>query len=160
MPVDEAPTIQIDDAKIIFRNFAGKEGMMNDKGDRNFCVILDPDTAAMLDKDHWNVKTTRDREEGEEVIEGVPFVPVKVNFKNFPPRIVLITSTGRTNLNEQTVETLDYADIQKVDLIIRGYSWSVGGKSGIKAYVKTMFVTINEDELEKRYGIGGEGSGD
>lgn len=158
MPVDEAPTVQIDDAKIIFRNFAGKEGLMNDKGDRNFCVILDPDTAEIMAKDGWNIKTTKEREEGEEIIEGVPFVPVKVNFKNFPPRIVVITASNgvRTNIYENSVETLDYADIKKVDLIMRGYSWAVGGKTGIKAYLKTMFVTINEDELERRYGIGGE----
>ena len=160
MPIDEAPTIQIDDAKIIFRNFAGKPGPMNDPGDRNFCVILDPETAEMLAKDKWNIKTTRDREDGEEVIEGVPFVPVKVNYNNYPPHIVLITSTGRTDLKEHNIETLDYADIKRVDLIIRGYSWVMGGKSGVKAYVKTMYVTINEDELEKRYGIAGDESGD
>lgn len=156
MPED-AKTFQVDDATIIFRNFGGREGQFNEPGDRNFGVILDPDTAEIMAKDGWNIKVLKPQEEGE---EGTPYIPVKVNFKNFPPRIVMITSRNRTNLTESSVETLDYADIAKVDLICRGYDWNVGDKSGTKAYLKTMFVTINEDELERRYGIGGEEGGD
>ena len=35
-----------------------------------------------------------------------------------------------------------------VDIIIRPYEWAPGA---IKAYVKTMYVTIEEDELEQKY---------
>ena len=57
--------LMIENAKIIFRNFAGKEGMYNAEGDRNFCVLLEDDLAEQLVKDGWNVKTLRAREEDD-----------------------------------------------------------------------------------------------
>jgi hypothetical protein len=99
-------------------------------------------------KDGWNIKALRAREEGE---EEQPYVQVAVNFKGRPPRVVMITSRGRTTLFEDEVEILDWADIQNVDLIIRPYEWVVNGKSGIKAYLQSIYVTIDEDELELKY---------
>ena len=55
--------VLIDDARIIFRNFAGKEGMYNREGDRNFSVILPPDLADQLAKDGWNVKWLKARDD-------------------------------------------------------------------------------------------------
>jgi len=147
---DDAKTFMIEDAKIVFLNFEGKEGQYNKKGDRNFSVILDQETADQMLADGWNVKYLRAREEGD--IQD-PYITVSVNYANRPPRVVLITSGGRTQLDEDSVEVLDYADIEKVDLIARGYDWEVNGKSGTKAYLKSMFVTIAEDELEKKYSV-------
>lgn len=147
---DEAKTFMVEDARIIFRNFAGKEGQYNRQGDRNFAVILDPDTAIRMLEDGWNVKYLEARDEGD---ESTPYISVGVNFKNRPPRVVLITSTSRTQLGEDSVEVLDYADIMLVDLIARGYDWAVGDKTGTKAYLQSMFVTIKEDELEKKYRV-------
>jgi len=48
---------------------------------------------------------------------------------------------------------LDWADIKTADLIARGYDWNVGGKSGTKAYLQSLFVTIEEDALERKYSI-------
>lgn len=143
--------LRMDNVRIIFRNFQGKEGQYNREGDRNFAVPIDDDLAKVLEKDGWNIKTLRPREDDEEQ-HAQPILPVSVKYgKGRPPRIVMVTSRGRTDLGEDEIEVLDYADIENVDLIVRPYEWSVNGKSGIKAYLKTMFVTIREDELEMKY---------
>ena len=145
---DEVQTFMVEDARLIFRNFSGKEGQYNRAGDRNFCVILDPDTAEKMAADGWNIRTLEAREEGD---ADTPYIQVAVNFKNRPPRVVMITSTARTNLDEDSVEVLDWADIRVADLIARAYTWEVNGKTGIKAYLQSLFVTIEEDELERKY---------
>ena len=141
-------TVVMENVRIIFRNFAGREGMYNREGDRNFCVLLDLSTAEEMARDGWNVKTLTAREEGE---DDQPYLQVSVNFKGRPPRVVMITSRGRTTLQEDEVELLDWADIRTVDMIIRPYEWAVNGKTGIKAYLQSIFVTIDEDELELKY---------
>lgn len=147
---DDAKTFMVEDANLIFRNFSGEEGQYNRAGDRNFAVILDKTSAQELLKDGWNVRELRPQEEGD---EPTPYIQIAVNFKNRPPRITLITSTGRTAMTEETVGVLDWADIQTVDLIARAYEWEVNGKTGIKAYLQTMFVTIEEDALERKYAL-------
>jgi hypothetical protein len=49
------------------------------------------------------------------------------------------------------VSILDWADFAKVDLIMSPYKYDVNGNQGVSAYLKTIFVTIREDELEQRY---------
>lgn len=150
MPANDN-TVLMEGVRIIFRNFAGKEGQYNREGDRNFAVLLDEKIAAAMSEDGWNVKVLRPRSE-EEGEEPQAYLPISVNFKGRPPRIVLITSRGRTNLDEDTVESLDWADIINVDLIVRPYEWVVNDKSGIKAYLQALYVTIEEDPLEIKYG--------
>lgn len=140
--------VMIEDARVVFRNFAGDEGAYNRKGDRNFCVLLDEDNAAQMQKDGWNIKFLKAREPGD---ADQAYVQVSVSYKSKPPTVVLITSKGRTTLPEDMVETLDWVDIGKVDLIFNPYSWNVNGNSGVKAYLKSIFVTVAEDELMLKY---------
>jgi hypothetical protein len=144
-------TVLMEGVRIIFRNFAGKEGQYNREGDRNFAVLLDEKTGAAMHEDGWNVKWLRPREEDEEGTEPQAYLPISVNFRGRPPRIVLITSRGRTNLDEDSIEMLDWADILNVDLIVRPYEWTVNKKSGVKAYLQSIYVTIEEDPLEIKY---------
>jgi len=147
---DQAKTFMIENANLIFRNFTGKEGQYNREGDRNFAVTLDPLVADKMLSDGWNIRFLQSRDEGE---PNTPYIQVSVNFNNRPPRVVMLTSTSRTNLDEKSVEVLDWADVQTADLIARGYEWTVNGKSGIKAYLQSLFVTIEEDALERKYAI-------
>jgi hypothetical protein len=146
--VDDTKTFMVEDAELVFRNFSGKEGKYNQEGQRNFSVFLDDGTAKQMLDDGWNVKYLAAREEGD---EDRPYIQVSVNFKNKPPRVVMITSTARTHLDEDSISVLDWANIKTCDLIAREYVWTVGDKTGIKAYLQSMFVTIEEDELEKKY---------
>lgn len=141
--------IVIENAKILFRNFAGVETRFNPKGRRNFSVIIDdPEYAEMLKNDGWNIKTLPPREEGD-----IPkyYLQVSVNFENVPPKVIMVTSRSMAPLDSESIGTLDYADIINVDLTITPYHWEVSGKDGIKAYLKTMYVTIEEDEFADKY---------
>lgn len=145
----ENGTIILENCRIVFRNFAGAEGQYNREGDRNFCVLLDEDVVPDLVEDGWNIKRLKPRDD-EPV--GTAYLPVAVGFgKGRPPKIVMITSKGRVDLDEESCILLDWADILKVDLIVRPYHWNVSGKSGVKAYLKSIFVVIQEDYLELKY---------
>lgn len=140
--------IRIEGARIGFRNFSGEEGRFNPKGRRNFCVFLEEDIAKDMKKEGWNVKWLEPREEGD---DPQAYLQVKVVFGKIPPKIVLVTGRGKTRLDEDTVNILDWAEIQNVDLIIRPYNWEVNGGTGVSAYIKTMYVTLREDEFESKY---------
>jgi hypothetical protein len=145
--------VTIEDARIIFRNFSGIERPpYNKAGERNFAVVLDPKTAQAMLNDGWNVKLPAETHDEEEETKD-PILQVKVNFDKRPPRVVMITSTNRTELNKDTIDVLDAVDFQTVDLIINPSYWEVGNKSGIAAYLKSMYVTIEEDELDRKYAI-------
>ena len=141
--------IVIENARLIFRNFSGKETTFNPAGSRNFCVLLDNDLGEKLTEDGWNVKWLKAKDE-----EDPPqaYLQVTVSFVQYPPKITIITSSGKRDLDENSVNVLDWAEIEAVDLVIRPYNWSMpSGKSGVKAYIKSMYVTLVEDEFEKKY---------
>lgn len=141
--------IKIEGARIIFRNFSGEEGKFNPKGKRNFCVLLDDDLANVLKADGWNIKYLRPREEDE-----LPqaYMQVAVSFSPYPPKIVQVTSRGMTKIDEDMVHVIDWAEISHIDLVIRPYNWTTSsGGHGVKAYLKTMYYTIVEDEFEMKY---------
>lgn len=150
MPTNDN-TVLMEGVRIIFRNFSGKEGQYNREGDRNFAVLLDDKTANVMAEDNWNVKWLKPRDDEESDDTPQAYLPVSLNFTGRPPRIVLITSRGRTNLDEDSVNLLDWADIINVDLIVRPYEWVVNDKTGIKAYLQSIYVTIEEDALEIKY---------
>jgi len=145
--------ITIENARIGFRNFAGKGSAYNAVGRRNFCVFLERELADALKEDGWNVRWLKPRDENE---EDQGYLQVSVAFENVPPKIMMISGKGKTMLDEENVGILDWAEIKCVDLIINPYNWVIqegtrNEKRGIKAYLKSMYVTLNEDEFESKY---------
>lgn len=154
MPPKESPTLLVEDAKLLFRNFAGRAQNFNSEGDRNFSVVLEPELAEKLKADGWRVKQLKPREEGE---PGDYHMKVNVNYRTGrPPRCVQLTSKNKVELGAEEVGMLDVADIKKVDLIVNGYYSEMNG-GGISCYLKSIWVTINEDELDLKYSQGDAG---
>ena len=141
--------LQIDDARIIFKNFEGRGDKFNREGDRNFSLLIeDPDTADALIAEGWNVriKPGRDEDEG-------PFMrlPVKVKFSDYGPNVYLVTGDRRNELDEESIACLDNIDIESVDMDIRPYDWEVNGKTGRTAYLQSMQVVQRVDRFAARY---------
>lgn len=140
--------ITLEDITIAFRNFQGKEDAYNRAGDRNFAILLDEEIAEQMLQDGWNVKRLKPREDDE-----VPqaYIQVAVSYKNRPPKIGMVTSRGISYLGEEEVEMLDWVDIETADVTLNPYEWVVNGKTGVKAYVQTLFVKIEEDYLQEKW---------
>ena len=139
--------LQINDAKIIFRNFRGEGSKFNRDGDRNFAVVIDDqDVADALVKEGWNVKIKPPREEGD-----TPFMylPVKVKFSGYGPRVYLNTGNRQNKLDEESIACLDDIDILNVDLDVRPYDWDVNGKHGRTAYLQAICVTQEVDRFSQ-----------
>jgi hypothetical protein len=149
MAYQRIPKLKIEDARIIFRNFSGKEGPYNRAGDRSFNVIIeDPELAETLAADGWNIKTLPKRDEDETPNHRLE---VAVSYKKIPPNITLVSGHKKVRLDEEAVNALDYADIESVDLLINPSYWEVNGKTGIKAYLYEMYVVVRQDEFADKY---------
>lgn len=146
-----ANTLIMENAKIRFRNFAGRPDEFTREGDRSFALVIeDEGLANKMREDGWNVKMRLPKEEGS---EPWYYLKVKVNFNGVPPKIVEVTSRNRVALNEDTVGILDTAELKSVDVEVSPYHWEVGGRSGITAYLKTMYATIEEDPFAAKYNM-------
>lgn len=141
--------LQIEDARIIFRNFAGQGSKYNREGDRNFAVLIpDEDIANKLIEDGWSVKIKPPREDGDSLFM---YLPVKIKFNHRGPGIYLVSGDKVTRLNEDTIDMLDEVDIKSVDVDLRPYDWEVNGKTGRSAYLQALNVIQNIDRFAARY---------
>ena len=141
--------LQIDDARIVYRNFSGKASMYNREGDRNFSVVIpNRDIADELIDAGWNVKVKPPREDGDE-----PFIhlPVKIKFNGRGPIVYIRSGKAMVKLNEDTIDQLDNISILSVDLDIRPYDWDINGKRGRTAYLQSICVTQEVDRFAEKY---------
>ena len=137
--------LQIDDARIIYRNFAGRGDKYNREGDRNFAVVIpDEEMAKELTDRGWNVKIKPPREDGD---TPFMFLPVKVKFNDRGPNVYLKTGNVQNKLDEESVGLLDNIDIIGVDLDIRPFDWDVNGKQGRTAYLQSIRVIQDVDRF-------------
>lgn len=144
--------IKIEGGTLIFKNFQGKGSPYNAPGNRNFGVLIDDELADQLIQDGWPVKFLRPRPDDPEEYRQ-PWLPVKVKYGVMPPIVTLINSRGKMRLNEETIDQLDWSIIVNADLVIRPYNYPemAGRPAGVSAYLKSLYVTIAEDDFEEKY---------
>lgn len=141
--------LQIEDARIIFRNFSGEGSKYNREGDRKFAVIIpDEEIKDQLVENGWNVKIKPPRDEDD---SPFMYLPVKIRFNHRGPGIYLVSGDKVTRLNEETIGMLDEVDIKSVDMDLRPYDWEVNGKTGRSAYLQALNVIQNIDRFAARY---------
>lgn len=143
------------DARFNFRNFSGMNSRFYVPGTevkRNFGVILPLELAQQMLGDGWPVKFPDPRVDDE---ERDPYITVHLGYKIRPPRVAMKTSTGTITLDQDHVEVLDWADIRQAHVIANMGHWTMEttGKTGNKAWLKTLVVIIEEDELEIEFGL-------
>lgn len=155
--------LEINDARIIWKNFSGRGDRFNREGDRNFSLVIptQEDCDALRNDtnkygDGWNVKIKPPREEGD-----TPFMhmPVKVKFNGRGPNVYLDRGPKREplQLTEETIACLDEMDILSVDLDIRPYDDKLpNGNTFRTAYLSAMkvyqrldrFAAPSDDDLD------------
>lgn len=141
--------INIEGANIIWKNFSGERDRFN-PGKRGFSVVIDD--AVMIDElkqEGWNIKE-RPLPEGADPFEQEWTLPVKLNMNRYT-QVWLIVGNHKTLMNEDTVAQLDVVDIVNCDISIRPYEWEMNGRTGITAYVDSMYVTIRENKFAEKY---------
>lgn len=145
----------IENAKIIYPNFAGKATAFKPEGTREFSIQLTREVAEELQTKNWNVKVRPSKEAPEDPDESLYHLPVTVRFGGRPPTIWMVTSKGRTCLPEDLVQILDWMveETTNIDLKIRPYDWKMksSGLAGRKAYLKIAYFTLYEDPIHKKY---------
>ena len=151
-------TLNIENAKIRYANFSGRETEFNNLGNRNFCVdIEDEELAKQMIEEGWNIRT-RENADGDVTY----YTQIKVNFREWDqPVIRLITVNADDEivadvaLQEEEIGMLDNPslEIRNIDLIINPSHWTSrnGKMSGIKGYLRKAYVTIVEDPFEHKY---------
>lgn len=141
--------LQIDDARIVYRNFSGAPSKFNREGDRNFAVVIpNQEIADALLDAGWNVKIKPPRDE-----DDMPFMfmPVKIKFNDRGPIVYLKTGDRMNKLDEESVDCLDHVDISSVDMDLRPFDWEVNGKTGRSAYLQSICVIQEIDRFAERY---------
>lgn len=140
--------VTIEDCRIAFRNFAGNEDKFNPAGSRNFALLLDEKQAEDMEALGWSVKYLKPRDDDP---VGQAFLKVKLSFDKKPPKILLVTTRGKTYLDQDSVNSLDWVDIEQADITLNPYEWNVNGATGVTAYVKTLIIKPVEDYLEMKW---------
>ena len=151
----ENERIMIEGATIMYPNFSGEERRFNTAGNRNFVVVIDdPEVAARLSEDGWNITCSASKFDDEPIYK----LQVAVSFRSMPPyihpaRLFMISGDKQTKLSESTVNLLDDVDIEDIDMILRPRHLPEATRAGntIKAYLVELRATIATSPWDEKY---------
>lgn len=145
----QLPDLEIEDADVRWWNLTGRPQGLNPEGKRTFTIFLSNELAEQLSKDGWNVRMVSNRNDDDQ--EDQPVLNVEARYDIKPPQIYMVGYGRNQLLNEETVGLLDDVEKTSVDLIVFPYRWTMNDRTGIKAYVKLMYVNIKENRISRKY---------
>ena len=146
--------INITDGKIAYSNFSGRPTQFKPEGGvRTVTFVIPVDIADQLRNDGWNLREQILSDDGE---VRRYLLEAKLTFrtregKPRDPKIFIVRNDGLVHVTEETVDTLDRAEILNVDAVIGPSYWEWGGRKGIAAYINSMYVTIKENPIDEKY---------
>ena len=147
-------TFTFEDVNLRYRNFSGKASDFNPEGRRNFCMEVDPEIAEQMRADGWNIKQ-KDFQNDDGTTTTIYYLKIMLSYKfeDSAPQIFRISGDNMVQLTENNVSSLDWEEIERVDLQITPYNWTRnnGAMTGVTPYLKSMYVTVREDTLAKKY---------
>ena len=151
--------IVIEGAQVRFLKLEGRRDQYNPMGRRTFALVIsDDDLAEQLTNDGWNVKI----KPGNDRYEPYKYINCELKFQadspnvRRDPEVYLVTKSPRGGMNTvaltaETVGQVDNAQIENVDVDITPYRWTTENGEGIKAYVRTMYITIASNVFADKY---------
>lgn len=147
--------ISITDGEIAYSNFSGRPTEFRPEGGyRTVTFVIPDDIAQKLIDDGWNIRQQTFNNDPER--EPRYLLECKFSYKTRDgrprdPKIFIVRDDSLVHMTEDTVGTLDAADILSVDAVIGPSYWEWGGRKGISAYINSMYVKIKENPIDEKY---------
>lgn len=151
--------VYIENTRFIFdTNFAGDPNRDKYGSDARKANLVIPDIsiARQLIDEGYNVKMTKPRDDDDDEFIPTYYISIKLSYrdrngelKRWPPKVIFIEDDFVTELTEETVDRIDYAWVERVNVVLNKYE-SDRGKS---LYVKTLevFQRSDDDPILARY---------
>lgn len=146
-PKIQRPSVTIEGAEIIYHRWAGTVNEWNKEGKKSVSIYIPDELLDVMIRDGWHINYTDPNDEGE---TPRAFINCKINFSQRPPRVIMVTKEKMIPLTDKSIGMLDDAEIINLDVTLIGNPW----ERGISCYLQKAYVTIQEDELDKKYGYG------
>lgn len=132
-----------------WRNFSGRGFKGQGTSMPSFHVkITDKDLAERLFREGWKIKQLTPRDPDAEPEYSLE---VKVNFGVRPPLIEQCANKRKVVLNETTIKTLDFAQIEDCYIAVHPRVWEDDGEQRVTAYLTDMLVKLRDTPFADLY---------
>lgn len=155
----QTPLELFESARIGKKNFKGALSPFGEDRGANFRIYFteDPERAADLRAKGYNIKG------GDPIENTSDFYPeyLEVSVGKGPVDVWITNGNGDnqpTFVEKDQLAMLDSLRISNADVLVNGFEWKVGSKTGTKAYLRKLYVTVDKetmglDPLTSKYGF-------
>lgn len=146
--------INIVDGVIAYSNFSGRINECNENGNRTVTFVIPDDIAQDLINDGWNIRLQLPKNDDENpryLLEVTMSFRTKDGRPKDPKVFIVREDNSIVHMTEETIGTLDGKDIISADAVIGPWYWERNGRSGIKAYINSLYLKIKENPIDAKY---------